>query len=248
MTGKLRITCFLAAAHRSSVSVLGQDLFSFAHDLSSRLSLCASKSGRNGRLVSRLKSAASSAATTKSWACSRTLQRRRACSQRRRTASLLESCTWSDLSLQSERRLLATLEGMLHLFVLSVFAFASLHLVLPSRRSCTSEPLRLNGDLSNLSVDSFRSQAACRIWAEHMNAERRVRFALLGLGLIGQKHLQTILANKDIQLVALVEPSPAGATAAQRTGVPCFADVHELLASKLQIGAALIATPYANLR
>ena len=81
-----------------------------------------------------------------------------------------------------------------------------------------------------------------------MNAERRVRFALLGLGLIGQKHLQTILANKDIQLIALVEPSPAGVIASQHTGAPCFADVHALLASKIQIDAALIATPYAILR
>ena len=64
--------------------------------------------------------------------------------------------------------------------------------------------------------------------------------AIVGAGLVGQRHVPRI--QKCAQLSAVVDPAPSAAEFARNAGVPHFIDIHDLLAAQKPEGL-LIATP-----
>ncbi|KAL2840280.1 oxidoreductase family, NAD-binding Rossmann fold-domain-containing protein [Aspergillus pseudoustus] len=73
-----------------------------------------------------------------------------------------------------------------------------------------------------------------------------IRFVIVGAGLIGPRHAQSVQANQSTRLTAFVDPSPTALPIAQSFGVPCFPSLQSLLES-LPKGqhphAAIICTP-----
>lgn len=70
----------------------------------------------------------------------------------------------------------------------------------------------------------------------------RIATALIGAGVIGRTHIDTLTRSPDAKLAALVEPSPFGRDLAAKLGVPCFADVAALTEAGIA-EAAIVATP-----
>jgi predicted dehydrogenase len=66
--------------------------------------------------------------------------------------------------------------------------------------------------------------------------------AVVGAGVIGRTHVDTLARASGMHLSALVDPSPAAATFAESLGVPCLPDVAALVSSELA-QAAIVATP-----
>ena len=70
-----------------------------------------------------------------------------------------------------------------------------------------------------------------------------VRLAVVGAGLIGQRHIQHILAEPGTALAAIVDPAAAAPALAARAGAPWFASIADMLAATPAPDGAIIATP-----
>jgi predicted dehydrogenase len=70
----------------------------------------------------------------------------------------------------------------------------------------------------------------------------RVRLAVAGAGLIGQRHVERIVDESMAQLSAIVDPSPAGREVANRLGTQWFDSLEKLLADDRPDGL-VVATP-----
>src|SRR3982750_4758954 len=73
----------------------------------------------------------------------------------------------------------------------------------------------------------------------------RLPIAVIGAGVIGRTHIDRVLTNERLRLVAIADPSPAAAELAQTTGTPHFADYREML-RQAKPRAVVIATPNAT--
>lgn len=69
-----------------------------------------------------------------------------------------------------------------------------------------------------------------------------MRIGLVGAGLIGQTHIETIARTPGFCLAGIVDPAPHGAAAARTGGVPLHADLEALIASSSADGV-IVATP-----
>ncbi|MEZ4662502.1 MAG: Gfo/Idh/MocA family oxidoreductase [Caldilineaceae bacterium] len=72
-----------------------------------------------------------------------------------------------------------------------------------------------------------------------MNA---LKLAVIGAGLIGQKHLELVAANAECQLVAIGDAQPKAAALAANYGVPFYQDYRTMLAEE-PLDGVIIATP-----
>ncbi|KAM5354052.1 hypothetical protein ACJ41O_000702 [Fusarium nematophilum] len=70
-----------------------------------------------------------------------------------------------------------------------------------------------------------------------------ITFAVIGVGLIGPRHAQTVVHSSQAQLVAIVDLMPAGEALARDLGVSYFKSVSEMLQSPDKPDAAIICTP-----
>ena len=66
--------------------------------------------------------------------------------------------------------------------------------------------------------------------------------AVIGAGLFGRKHIETMRQVPGCRLAAITDPTPEAAAFAGELGVPCFADYGEML-DRVRPDAAIIATP-----
>lgn len=73
---------------------------------------------------------------------------------------------------------------------------------------------------------------------------KKLRLAIAGAGVIGQRHMQLIRAHPACALVAVADPMPAAAAMAADHGVAAYAALDELLAAERPDGV-VIATPNA---
>jgi predicted dehydrogenase len=71
-----------------------------------------------------------------------------------------------------------------------------------------------------------------------------LRIAVLGAGLIGQKHIELVAASRECALAAICDADPARSDIAARYGVPFYQDLDRLLAAHALDGA-IVATPTA---
>ncbi|KAF4120587.1 Oxidoreductase family, C-terminal alpha/beta domain [Geosmithia morbida] len=70
-----------------------------------------------------------------------------------------------------------------------------------------------------------------------------VKIAVVGVGLISPRHVQTVVDSPDAQIVAIVDPAPAGATLAEKHGVSHHPSVAALVDSADRPDAAIICRP-----
>lgn len=68
------------------------------------------------------------------------------------------------------------------------------------------------------------------------------KLAVIGAGLIGQRHLELIHANPACQLIAVCDPNPNAAAIAAQYGVP-FYPTYRALLDECSFDGAIIATP-----
>jgi len=69
-----------------------------------------------------------------------------------------------------------------------------------------------------------------------------IKLAVVGAGLIGQKHLEILRASSECELVAVCDAHPSGAAIAAKYGVPFYSDYATLLIEHVLDGV-IIATP-----
>lgn len=70
-----------------------------------------------------------------------------------------------------------------------------------------------------------------------------IKVAIIGAGLIGPRHAQSVIKNPSTDLVALVDPMPTGSKTASELGTNYYPTVAALLASSDRPDAAIICTP-----
>ena len=75
------------------------------------------------------------------------------------------------------------------------------------------------------------------------SAASKVRIAVVGAGLIGPRHARTVAKHDATQLVAIIDPMPAGAAIASELGVAHYKSISECLQSPDKPDAAIICTP-----
>ena len=69
-----------------------------------------------------------------------------------------------------------------------------------------------------------------------------VKLAIIGTGLIGQRHLEIANNIKDCELVAASDANPDGASMAHQYGIAFYSDYRRLLIAE-EIDGVIIATP-----
>ena len=69
-----------------------------------------------------------------------------------------------------------------------------------------------------------------------------VKIAVIGLGIIGPRHADAVLSNKNTQLLCLVGPNP-NPKVLERFDVPWYPDVTAMLSSADIPDAAIVCTP-----
>jgi NADH/NAD ratio-sensing transcriptional regulator Rex len=74
------------------------------------------------------------------------------------------------------------------------------------------------------------------------SSNSQVKFALIGMGLIGPRHAQAIQQDEDADLICFVDPSPDAAKAAATFGVPIYSSIQKMLQAQ-KPDAAIVCTP-----
>ena len=69
-----------------------------------------------------------------------------------------------------------------------------------------------------------------------------VRLAVVGAGLIGQRHVESLSAVEDVSLVCIVDPAPAAKIFAENKGASWFSSIGEMF-DKSKVDGVIIATP-----
>jgi len=72
--------------------------------------------------------------------------------------------------------------------------------------------------------------------------DRKLTIAVIGAGIIGRKHIETVLGSPFFQLAAIADPAESGRSQARALGVPWHAAAADLL-EEVKPDAAVIATP-----
>ena len=67
-----------------------------------------------------------------------------------------------------------------------------------------------------------------------------IKLAVVGAGLVGQRHISAILKHKDVKLVAIVEPNPTEDI--NSLDVPCFPNLKEMFAA-ISPDGVILSTP-----
>lgn len=70
----------------------------------------------------------------------------------------------------------------------------------------------------------------------------KVDIAVVGTGLFGRKHIETMKQEPACNLVAIADPTPEAEAYSRELGIPCFKDYCEML-DEARPQAAIIATP-----
>ena len=67
-----------------------------------------------------------------------------------------------------------------------------------------------------------------------------IKLAVVGAGLVGQRHISAILKHKDVKLVAIVEPNPTEDI--NSLDVPCFSNLKEMFTA-ISLDGIILSTP-----
>ncbi len=75
------------------------------------------------------------------------------------------------------------------------------------------------------------------------DSQPKVKFAVVGYGHIGKRHVEMIIRNNEAELVAVVDILSAIDLNADLVGVPFFQTIDDLFASNIEVDVVNIATP-----
>lgn len=78
---------------------------------------------------------------------------------------------------------------------------------------------------------------------KQVGESEKVRFAVVGCGHIGKRHIEMILGNPEAQLVALCDIKPAQTLGVEKHAVPFFESIDLLLKSNIEIDVVCVCTP-----
>ena len=67
-----------------------------------------------------------------------------------------------------------------------------------------------------------------------------IKLAVVGAGLVGQRHINAIQKQKDVNLVAIVEPNPTEDI--NSLDIPCFSNLNEMFAA-ISPDGVILSTP-----
>lgn len=70
-----------------------------------------------------------------------------------------------------------------------------------------------------------------------------LKIAIIGAGLIGPRHAQSVISNPSTELAGLVDPAPSGATAASQLQTAYFPSIKAMLETIPKPDAAIVCTP-----
>ncbi|KAK7519572.1 uncharacterized protein IWZ02DRAFT_475865 [Phyllosticta citriasiana] len=76
-----------------------------------------------------------------------------------------------------------------------------------------------------------------------MASQTPIPVAVVGTGLIGPRHAQSVISNTSTALACIVDPNPAAATVASDLGVPLYPSIQEMVSSRDKPVAAIVCTP-----
>ena len=76
-----------------------------------------------------------------------------------------------------------------------------------------------------------------------MNANDKIRFAVVGCGHIGKRHAEMIARNPESELVALCDTRPKSELGIDAYAIPFFSDINEMLAAVPEIDVVNVCTP-----
>src|SRR5688572_18544539 len=76
-----------------------------------------------------------------------------------------------------------------------------------------------------------------------MNQNKKIRFAVVGCGHIGKRHIMMIENNVECELVALCDTRSKDETMVCNYNVPFFRSLEELLDSSFDFDVLCVATP-----
>ena len=79
-------------------------------------------------------------------------------------------------------------------------------------------------------------------WRMTQTGDAKLRLAVVGVGLIGRRHIQLVREHPKCRLVAIADPSPAARQLAQEPDVALFESLADLLANERPDGV-ILATP-----
>jgi predicted dehydrogenase len=71
----------------------------------------------------------------------------------------------------------------------------------------------------------------------------RIKFAVIGTGLIGPRHAVAVQQHPGAQLTCIVDPNPNARAVAESLRVPIYGSVEEMLRSSEKPNAAIVCTP-----
>ena len=69
-----------------------------------------------------------------------------------------------------------------------------------------------------------------------------VKLAIVGMGMIGKRHLQAMRTTKEAELIAIADPAEQSKAIALNEGVRWFAKIEEMLAEVVHEGV-IVCTP-----
>ncbi|MDB4334740.1 Gfo/Idh/MocA family oxidoreductase [bacterium] len=76
-----------------------------------------------------------------------------------------------------------------------------------------------------------------------MSDNKKIRFAIIGMGHIGKRHAEMIKRNNQAELVAVCDILPANEIGLEQLDVPLFSSIDELLANTTNLDVVNICTP-----
>jgi predicted dehydrogenase len=71
----------------------------------------------------------------------------------------------------------------------------------------------------------------------------KIKFAIVGTGLIGPRHAEAVQQDPNAVLVCIVDPNPNAKAVAERFNVAIYGSVKEMLESAEKPDAAIVCTP-----
>lgn len=91
----------------------------------------------------------------------------------------------------------------------------------------------------------IRSHSYIHIHTSHFHTSKTMplRVVVIGAGLIGPRHAQSVRANPDTELVALIDPFPSAAATAQKLDTSYYPTVEAMLQAMPAPDAAIVCTP-----
>ena len=97
----------------------------------------------------------------------------------------------------------------------------------------------LQRNKGRVSFEKWISQENCK----NKNSLTKIKFAIVGIGHIGKRHIAMVEANSDCELVAICDTKPQEELGLKNINVPYFNSIQDLISTDLDFEVLNICTP-----